>query len=209
MTSRPSPRRCAGSVRSRSSTDTRPSGRFPVDVRALGIDIYIGGCLKWLCGGPGAAFLWVDPGHRVHLEPRLTGWMAHERPFAFQPKLVRREDAWRFLHGTPSIPALYAARPGLEIVREAGIEAIRTKSIRQTQRLLDLADEGGLSLYEPPRPVSEGRYGRDRRGEWLRDLPEPQVPRHPLRLPARGGNPILTALLHPRRRARRGGRSHR
>jgi kynureninase len=131
-------------------------GTIPVDVRALGIDIYIGGCLKWLCGGPGAAFLWVDPGHRAHLEPRLTGWMAHEQPFAFQPKLVRREDAWRFLHGTPSIPALYAARPGLEIVREAGIAAIRTKSIRQTQRLLDLADQAGYRCTSPRDPARRG-----------------------------------------------------
>ena len=124
-------------------------GTIPVDVRTPGIDVYIGGCLKWLCGGPGAAFLWVDPSLRGRLEPRLTGWMAHEQPFAFQTKLVRREDAWRFLHGTPSIPALYAARPGLEIVREAGIEAIRAKSIRQTRRLLDLADKEGYRCTSP------------------------------------------------------------
>lgn len=92
-------------------------GTIPVDVRALGVDVYIGGCLKWLCGGPGAAFLWVDPDLRGRLEPKLTGWMAHERPFAFEPAPARRQDAWRLLHGTPSIPALYAARPGLQIIR--------------------------------------------------------------------------------------------
>ncbi|MGP0068883.1 MAG: aminotransferase class V-fold PLP-dependent enzyme [Isosphaeraceae bacterium] len=131
-------------------------GTIPVDVRALGIDVYIGGCLKWLCGGPGAAFLWVDPDLRERLEPRLTGWMAHEQPFAFQTKLVRREDAWRSLHGTPNIPALYAARPGLEIVREVGIEAIRAKSIRQTRRLLDLADEAGYRCTSPRDPSRRG-----------------------------------------------------
>ena len=98
----------------------------------MGIDVYIGGCLKWLCGGPGAAFLWIEPEVRDRLEPRLTGWMAQEDPFAFETKLVRRDDAWRFLHGTPNIPALYAARPGLEIVQQVGIEAIRAKSLRQT-----------------------------------------------------------------------------
>jgi kynureninase len=131
-------------------------GTIPVDVRELGIDVYIGGCLKWLCGGPGAAFLWVAPELRGRLEPRLTGWMAHEQPFAFQTKLVRREDAWRFLHGTPNIPALYAARPGLEIVNEAGIQAIRAKSIRQTRRLLELADESGYLCTSPRDPSRRG-----------------------------------------------------
>ena len=131
-------------------------GTIPVDVHALGIEVYIGGCLKWLCGGPGAAFLWIDPQLRGRLEPRLTGWMAHEQPFAFATKLVRRTDAWRFLHGTPNIPALYAARPGLEIVQQAGVEAIRTKSIRQTQRLLDLADRAGYRCTSPRDPSRRG-----------------------------------------------------
>jgi kynureninase len=131
-------------------------GAIPVDVRAVGIDLYVGGCLKWLCGGPGAAFLWVDPQRRQPLEPRLTGWMAHEQPFAFQPKLVRRADAWRFLHGTPSIPALYAARPGLEIIHRVGIAAIRAKSIRQTERLLALADREGYRCTTPRDPSRRG-----------------------------------------------------
>jgi kynureninase len=124
-------------------------GTIPVDVRGVGVDAYIGGCLKWLCGGPGAAFLWVDPDARRKLEPKLTGWMAHQHPFRFEPKLVRREDAWRFLHGTPSIPALYAARPGLEIVNRIGVAAIRQKSLRQTDRLLALADRHGFRCTTP------------------------------------------------------------
>jgi kynureninase len=131
-------------------------GAIPVDVRSLGIDVYIGGCLKWLCGGPGAAFLWADPDVRRRLEPRLTGWMAHQQPFAFEPKLVRRDDAWRLLSGTPSIPALYAARPGLEIIHQAGIDAIRAKSVRQTQRLLELADRHGFRCTTPRDPARRG-----------------------------------------------------
>jgi kynureninase len=131
-------------------------GTIPVDVGALGVDVYIGGCLKWLCGGPGAAFVWVDPGIGRRLEPSLTGWMAHEQPFAFEPKLVRRDDAWRFLHGTPNIPALYAARPGLEIVNEIGVEAIRAKSLRQTGRLLELADREGYRCTTPRDPSRRG-----------------------------------------------------
>jgi kynureninase len=131
-------------------------GTLPVDVRALGIDVYIGGCLKWLCGGPGAAFLWADPEVRRRLEPRLTGWMAHRQPFAFETELVRRDDAWRLLSGTPSIPALYAARPGLEIVHQVGIDAIRAKSVRQTGRLLELADHRGYRCTTPRDPQRRG-----------------------------------------------------
>ncbi|WP_169979335.1 aminotransferase class V-fold PLP-dependent enzyme [Tautonia rosea] len=127
-------------------------GSIPVNVRSLGVSAYIGGCLKWLCGGPGAAFLWVRPELRKTLAPRLTGWMAHTQPFAFQPSLDRRSDAWRFLHGTPNISALYAARPGLEILHEAGIDAIRAKSLRQTERLLELADARGFSSTTPRNP---------------------------------------------------------
>jgi kynureninase len=124
-------------------------GTIPVDVRKLGADVYIGGCLKWLCGGPGAAFLWVDPDLGGRLRPTLTGWMAHQQPFAFEPSLRRRDDAWRFLHGTPNIPALYAARPGVEIIARVGVAAIREKSIRQTTRLIELADSRGVPCTTP------------------------------------------------------------
>jgi kynureninase len=131
-------------------------GTIPVDVQALGIDVYIGGCLKWLCGGPGAAFLWVRPDLCRQLKPALTGWMAHAHPFAFAPELERRDDICRFLHGTPSIPALYAARPGLEIINEIGIKAIRAKSVHQTARLLDLAGCHGYRCTAPRDPARRG-----------------------------------------------------
>jgi kynureninase len=131
-------------------------GALPVDVGALGLDLYIGGCLKWLCGGPGAAFLWVRPGLRRSLSPRLTGWMAHARPFEFAPGLERRTDAWRFLHGTPNVPALYAASAGLEVVNKVGVGAIRAKSERQTGRLLDLADARGYRCTTPRDPARRG-----------------------------------------------------
>jgi kynureninase len=127
-------------------------GTIPVDVRALGVDVYIGGCLKWLCGGPGAAFLWARPELRAHLSPRLTGWMSHARPFTFSPTLERRDDAWRFLTGTPNIAAFYAARPGLQVVKEVGIEAIRAKSKRQTARLIELARAKRFACTAPEDP---------------------------------------------------------
>lgn len=131
-------------------------GTIPVDVKALGVDLYIGGTLKWLCGGPGNAFLWVRPELQSTFSPRLTGWMAHQRPFDFSGELERRTDIWRYLSGTPSIPALYAARPGLEIINEVGIVAIRAKSIRQTERLLVLADARGFPCTTPRDPTRRG-----------------------------------------------------
>ena len=121
-------------------------GVLPVDVRALGVDFLTGGVLKWLCGGPGGCFLWVRPELGTTLAPALTGWQAHRHPFAFAPEMEYAEGAWRWLAGTPVIPALYAATAGPRILREAGIEAIRAKSTRQTSRLIELADASGFTV---------------------------------------------------------------
>jgi kynureninase len=133
------------------------AGTVPVDVKALDVDFAIGGCLKWLCGGPGAAFLYVRPDLRSRLEPRLTGWMAHQNSFAFETGDIRyRNDAFRFLNGTPHVPCLYAARPGLEILGSIGIESVRRKSMRQISRLADLAAEHGFPVTAPGRAAERG-----------------------------------------------------
>ena len=132
-------------------------GTLPVSVDALGADLLVGGVLKWLCGGPGGAFLYVRPDLRPGLTPSLTGWMAHPAPFDFEPPPIRyREDAFRYLLGTPAIPALYAAREGPRIVAAAGIEAIREKSLRQTSRLIALAEARGLRCSTPRDPARRG-----------------------------------------------------
>jgi kynureninase len=132
-------------------------GTLPVSVDALCVDALVGGVLKWLCGGPGGAFLYVRPEWRRKLTPTLTGWMAHPAPFDFEPPPIRqRDDAFRFLLGTPAIPALYAAREGPRIVREAGLEKIREKSLRQTSRLIALAAERGLACATPRDPARRG-----------------------------------------------------
>jgi kynureninase len=116
-----------------------------------------GGCLKWLCGGPGNAYLWVNPALWTTLRPRLTGWQAHPRPFAFEPGAMEpRDDAWRFLTGTPNIPALHAATAGLEIVAAAGLDEIRAKSTRQTSRLIDLSDAAGWKVSAARDPARRG-----------------------------------------------------
>ncbi|MDQ3698963.1 MAG: aminotransferase class V-fold PLP-dependent enzyme [Gemmatimonadota bacterium] len=124
-------------------------GVIPVDVRQSGADFLTGGVLKWLCGGPGGCFLYVSPDVRDRMAPSLTGWQAHARPFAFETEMEYAPGAFRWLNGTPVIPALYAAIEGPRIVRAAGIEAIRAKSTRQTSRLIELADARGYRVTAP------------------------------------------------------------
>jgi kynureninase len=133
------------------------AGTLPVDVRALELDFATGGSVKWLCGGPGAGYLYVRRDLLPRLEPRLTGWLAHQSPFAFEAGAIEYAgDAFRFLNGTPAIPALYAARAGHEIIQEIGVEKIRAKSVRQTTRLIELADEAGFRVNTPRDPCRRG-----------------------------------------------------
>lgn len=131
-------------------------GVIPVDVGAIGCDFLTGGVLKWLCGGPGGCFLYVSADVRKRLSPALTGWQAHARPFAFEPAMDFADDVFRWLGGTPVIPALYAAVEGPRIVRRAGIEAIRAKSVRQTSRLIEMADARGYAVRAPRDPAQRG-----------------------------------------------------
>ena len=124
-------------------------GVIPVDVKRIGADFLTGGVLKWLCGGPGACFLYASAEASSRYAPALTGWQAHRRPFAFEGEMDYADGAARWLSGTPVIPALYAATEGPRLVRRAGIDAIREKSIRQTSRLIELADERGYTVRAP------------------------------------------------------------
>ncbi|HEX9351671.1 MAG TPA: aminotransferase class V-fold PLP-dependent enzyme [Gaiellaceae bacterium] len=131
-------------------------GTVPLDVTALGIDFAVGGSVKWLCGGAGAAWLYVRPDLAKRLEPTLVGWQAHARPFAFEPELEYAEGAARFLTGTPNVPALYAATAGYELVEEAGIDRIRANSMRQTELFMELLDEAGFDVVSPREPERRG-----------------------------------------------------
>jgi len=126
------------------------AGTVPLNVRELGVDFATGGSVKWLCGGPGAGYLYARRDLWPELKPRVTGWMAHRVPFAFDPGAMDYAgDGFRFLNGTPAIPALYAARAGYEIIQEVGVERIRAKSMRQTSRLIELAQEAGFAVRSP------------------------------------------------------------
>jgi kynureninase len=124
------------------------AGIVPLDVTALDVDFAVGGCLKWLCGGPGNAFLYTRHELRKQLKPTFTGWVSHRNPIAFDTNPVEardvRPDAMGMMNGTPSIPAYYAALAGLDIVHEVGVPRIRAKSVELTGRLLALADQYGF-----------------------------------------------------------------
>ena len=132
-------------------------GAVPVDVQALGTDFCCGGTLKWLCGGPGVAYLYVRSDLAPKLQPTFTGWIAHEQPFAFEVGAQRyTAGQYRFMNGTPAVPALYAAWPGVKIVREIGVQPIREKSRRQTAKLIELAEARGWRVNTPRDPEQRG-----------------------------------------------------
>jgi kynureninase len=146
------------------------AGALPVEAKKWNVDFVVGGVLKWLCGGPGVAYLYVRPDLRANLEPTLTGWFAHPRPFDFEvgPGELRA-DAFRFLQGTPHIPAFYAAAPGLDILNQVGVGRIRERSLELTRRLMEQARARGWRIHTP-------EADRERGGTVTLDVPRgPEV----------------------------------
>jgi kynureninase len=125
------------------------AGTIPFSVKELNADFATGGSVKWLCGGPGAGYLYVRPDLQTKLEPKTTGWMAHQEPFSFDTNMRYANNIWRFLHGSPAIPALYAAQSGYRIINEIGVDRIREKSMHQTNYLIELAEEAGFKVTSP------------------------------------------------------------
>jgi kynureninase len=147
----------AHEVGARVILDTYQSaGTVPFSVKELNVDFATGGSVKWLCGGPGAGYLYVRPDLQQQLQPKTTGWMAHEAPFAFDTELRYAPGIARFLHGSPAIPALYAAQSGYRIINEIGVDRIREKSVRQTTRLIEMAEEAGFRVTSPKDVADRG-----------------------------------------------------
>jgi kynureninase len=125
-------------------------GIIPVDVTALNVDFYVGGVLKWMCGGPGGVFMYVRPDLLTTLEPKVTGWFAHQQPFAFDfEHFTPRDDAYRLMTGTPGVASLYAIQPGIDVITRVGVANIRAKSVRQTALIIGLADQMGYEVVSP------------------------------------------------------------
>jgi kynureninase len=125
------------------------AGVVPFSLAELGVDFAVGGSVKWLCGGPGAGWLYVRPDLAERLEPTFVGWQGHARPFAFEPELEYAAGARRFLTGTPNVPALYAATAGYDVIEEVGVSRIRERSLSLTQLMIELCDEVGLEIVSP------------------------------------------------------------
>jgi kynureninase len=141
------------------------AGTVPLNIRDWGADFAVGGSVKWLCGGPGAGYLYVRPDVAREVEPALVGWAAHAEPFNFSVGPIKyAEQAERFQSGTPNVPALYAARSGYEIVAEIGVPAIRGKSLRLTRRIIERAARAGYRLNTPS-------DDRERGGAVIVDVP--------------------------------------
>lgn len=125
-------------------------GTHPIDVKALDIDILSTGNLKYLCGIPGVAFLYVKPEIIPYLEPAFTGWFGQENPFAFEIHyLDYAKDARRFDNGTPPVMAAYIARGGMRIINEVGVENIYAWTNRLSARCIEGAKQRGLELASP------------------------------------------------------------
>jgi kynureninase len=132
------------------------AGAVPLDVTELDVEFCVGGSVKWLCGGPGAGWLYVRPDVAERLEPAFAGWQGHARPFAFETEMDPAPGAARFLTGTPVVAANYAASAGYEIIQKIGVQRIRENSMRQTALLVDLVDEAGFELTSPRDPEIRG-----------------------------------------------------
>lgn len=145
------------------------AGTLPLNLDALGVDFVVGGSVKWLCGGPGAAYLYVRPDLARELQPALVGWAAHTEPFNFETGRIRyAPPPQRFQSGTPNVPALYAAREGYKIISAVGVDAIRSKSLRLTRCIMDRAAAKGYRINTPA-------ADRERGGTVILDVPNGAV----------------------------------
>ncbi len=125
-------------------------GVVPFDVNEWGADFVVGGSHKWMCGGPGTAFLYARPEVLPTLRPRTTGWFAHADPFAFEPAPIRyAEGAWRLMGGTPSVPAYFVARAAQKNLHELGIERIRAHNLALSRIVIERAQAAGLTVHSP------------------------------------------------------------
>lgn len=127
------------------------AGQVELSLPETGVEFYTSGPLKWLCGGPGLAYMYVRDELVTRLEPRITSWFATERQFEFDLEgFEYRDDARRFELGTPALPTVHTALGGQEIVDEVGITAIVERNRVLTERLVRGLAEVGFETRLPP-----------------------------------------------------------
>jgi kynureninase len=138
-------------------------GAMPIDLHAAGVDLAVGCTYKYLCGGPGApAFLFVRRDLQDELLNPVAGWFGRADPFGFALDDAPAAGIRRFLTGTPPVLSTAMIEPGVDLVREAGVERLRAKSIRQTEFLTALWEAElkppGYSLNSPRDPARRGSH---------------------------------------------------
>lgn len=113
-------------------------GVVPIDVGAWGADFVVGSCVKWLCGGPGAGWMWVRPDVIDRCEPVDVGWFSHEDPFEFDIHDFRyARDALRFWGGTPTVLPFAVAQASIEVIDTIGVDAVRAHNLHLGRQLID------------------------------------------------------------------------
>jgi kynureninase len=133
-------------------------GVVPLDVQALGIDLLASGVLKWGCGGPGAAYLYVSPERQSALQPAIRGWLGHERPFDFEPEMRYAPGAFRFALSSLTVPSHLTAIEGMKVLAAVGVETIRARNRQLTERLIAAADEAGIPVIGPRQAGERGGH---------------------------------------------------
>jgi selenocysteine lyase/cysteine desulfurase len=130
--------------------DYQDCGTRPVDVKALDVDFYVTGTLKYLLGPPGLAFLYVRRDLISSLFPTVTGWFGQANPFAYNPRHFELSStARRFETGSPSVPNVYAAAPGFQMLGEIGMENVASHVEKLTQELLRRTLDLGMVAKTP------------------------------------------------------------
>jgi len=132
------------------------AGMYPLSVTDWGVDFAVGGSHKWLCGGPGASYLYIRPDLLGTLKPQLYGWMAQREVFGFAPDVQPADDARAFMTGTFGIPSLYAAKVGWETILEVGVTPIRQHVLHISHQIIRLAQERGLKINSPLKDEARG-----------------------------------------------------
>jgi selenocysteine lyase/cysteine desulfurase len=130
--------------------DYQDCGTRPVDVKAMDLDFYVTGTLKYLLGPPGLAFLYIRKELIPSLAPTVTGWFGQANPFAYNPQHFELSPtARRFESGSPSVPNVYGAMPGFRMLEEIGMEQVADHVEKLTQALLHRAHELGIVTKTP------------------------------------------------------------
>ena len=134
------------------------AGTLPVDVVDLGVDIYLGGSVKYLSGGPGNGWMYAAPHVSEALSPVTSGWFGQVAPFDFDPEVAHAPGIRRFAGGTPGVPAAYAAEPAYAALADIGMPRVRERSVSMTQPLLEAALERGFTVRSPRDPAQRGGH---------------------------------------------------